>query len=129
MIKHLENRQDIEHLVNSFYDKIRKNEKLGYIFEDIAQVNWEKHLPKMYSFWEMILFEKDEYKGAPLRPHLAINAMHTLDFEHFNTWLVLFEQTVHENFNGEKAEEIILRAKNIAKAWAYKIDYLNKLDS
>ena len=61
MNKDLENREDIEVLVNSFYGKIRQNEILGHIFNDIAQVDWDKHLPKMYSFWEMILFEKSNF--------------------------------------------------------------------
>lgn len=126
MKKDLENREDIEVLVNNFYDKIRQNETLGYIFNDIAQVDWEKHLPKMYSFWEMILFEKEGYQGQPLRPHLVVNQQHPLTPEHFSLWFQLFESTVNEYFEGEKATEVKSRAKSIALTWASKIDYLNK---
>jgi hemoglobin len=126
MKKDLENREDIEVLVNNFYDKIRQNETLGYIFNDIAQVDWEKHLPKMYSFWEMILFDKAGYQGQPLRPHLVVNQQHPLTPEHFGLWFQLFESTVNEYFEGEKAIEVKSRAKSIALTWASKIDYLNK---
>ena len=126
MKKDLENREDIEVLVNNFYDKIRQNETLGYIFNDIAHVDWQKHLPKMYSFWEMILFEKEGYQGQPLRPHLAVNQQYPLTPEHFSLWFQLFENTVNEFFEGEKAIEVKLRAKSIALTWASKIHYLNK---
>jgi hemoglobin len=125
MKKDLESREDIEVLVNNFYDKIRQNEILGHIFNDVAQVDWEKHLPKMYSFWEMILFDKAGYEGQPLRPHLAINQLHPLTPEHFSLWFQLFESTVDDYFEGEKAIEIKQRAKGIALTWASKINYLN----
>ncbi|MES2520894.1 MAG: group III truncated hemoglobin [Bacteroidota bacterium] len=126
MKKVLENREDIELLVNNFYSKIRQNETLGNIFDKIAQVNWENHLPKMYNFWEMILFGNEGYEGFPLRPHLAINSIHPLNPQHFHEWLSLFDATVDENFEGEKAEEVKSRAKNIALSWAYKIHYMNQ---
>jgi hemoglobin len=48
-------REDIIILVNAFYDGIKAHALLGPIFNEIAQVNWETHLPKMYSFWSSIL--------------------------------------------------------------------------
>lgn len=126
MKKDIENRQDIELLVNSFYAKIRQNETLGNIFDNIAQVNWENHLPKMYNFWEMILFGQEGYEGFPLRPHLIINSLHQLTPQHFNEWLIIFNATVDENFVGDKAIEVKSRAKNIALSWAYKINFMNQ---
>ncbi|MES2797276.1 MAG: group III truncated hemoglobin [Bacteroidota bacterium] len=123
----IQNKADIQVLVDRFYEKIRLNEVLGPIFIDLAKVNWETHLPKMYNFWNMVLFEELGYEGHPLRPHLAINAQQPLSPMHFDTWLNLFDETVDEIFEGEKATEIKLRAKNVAMSWAYKIDYMNKL--
>ena len=51
----IRNRKDIEKLVNSFYDKIKSDVVIGYMFNDVAKVNWEKHLAIMYNFWENIL--------------------------------------------------------------------------
>ncbi len=56
MKKDIENRKDIELLVRSFYDKVKADDTIGYIFNDIAKVNWEKHLPVMFDFWENVLF-------------------------------------------------------------------------
>ncbi len=125
----LKNKDDIILLVNSFYEKVKENELLGPIFNHIAHVDWEQHLPKMYSFWDFILFGSQDYQGHPLRPHLALNAIHPIGNEHFKEWLRLFEKTVLELYEGEKASEIIQRAKGIGETWSYKIDYLNKLNA
>jgi hemoglobin len=129
MLTDIKNKDDIKLLVDTFYGKIRENELLGPIFIDLAQVNWEKHLPKMYNFWNMILFDEPGYEGHPLRPHLIINQVQPLTPFHFDTWLNMFDATVDELFEGEKADEIKTRAKNVAMSWAYKIDYMNKQEA
>jgi hemoglobin len=51
-----EGRAEIEKLVNTFYDRVRSNEVLDHIFEKVAWTNRSTHLPKMYAFWETVLF-------------------------------------------------------------------------
>jgi hemoglobin len=128
MLTDIRNREDIEILINHFYEKITNDILMGPIFNDIANVDWAHHLPKMHDFWNMALFDAPGYEGHPLKPHLALNAHHKITAKHFETWLKLFFITVDEHFKGEKAEEIKLRAKSIGETWSYKIDYLNKLD-
>ena len=48
MKKDIENREDIILLVNTFYNSVKENKTLGYIFNDVAKIEWESHLPKMY---------------------------------------------------------------------------------
>ena len=129
MATDIKDKEDIKILVDAFYVKVQKNELLGPIFIDLMKVNWDTHLPKMYDFWNMILFEVPGYEGYPLRPHLEINAKNPLTALHFETWLGLFDTTVDELFIGEKATEIKLRAKNVGMSWSYKMDYLNKLEA
>ena len=40
----------------------------------------------------------------------------------FNEWLRLFNQTVDELFEGERAEEAKIRAGNVARLMNYKIN-------
>jgi len=42
--------EDIKQLVDSFYQKVVSDDKIGYIFTEIQRVNWDYHLPRMYSF-------------------------------------------------------------------------------
>jgi len=100
-MKKLESREDIEHLVNSFYNKVVKDETIGFFFNDIAKVDWDKHLPKMYSFWESILFGQMSYKGNPMGVHFPVNEIQAMEQKHFDRWLLLWRTTIEENFVGE----------------------------
>lgn len=116
----IRNRKDIEKLVNTFYDKIKTDAVIGYLFNDVAKVNWEKHLPKMYNFWENILFYTAEYEGNPMEKHKELHQKSPLNPSHFNHWNMLFTKTVDELFEGKKADEIKNRALNISAAMMYK---------
>ncbi|MDD5150064.1 MAG: group III truncated hemoglobin [Flavobacterium sp.] len=116
----IKNREDIEKLINFFYDKIKKNTEINYFFSDIANVNWEEHLPKMYVFFENILFSTGIYDLNPMLKHKELNEKSRIKEVHFNQWIVLFDNSVDELFVGEKADEIKRRVKNIATILMHK---------
>ena len=76
------------------------------LFTDVAKVNWELHLPKMYNFWENILFYSANYSGSPMAVHKELHQKSTMNQEHFQNWNELFNLTVDKLFQGPKAEEI-----------------------
>lgn len=119
--KDIETRKDIEILVDSFYKKVLKDETIGYIFKDVANINLEKHMPTMYDFWETTLFHSSVYKGNPMNIHLKLNNKEPLKKSHFEQWLALFNETVDELFHGEKAELAKTRALSIATVMQIKI--------
>lgn len=102
--KEIENREDIELLVNEFYAKVQKDELIGYIFEDVAKVNWQEHLPKMYDFWETILFTVPKYRGNPMHAHKRVDEMERIEKVHFDRWVALFVETLDTYFKGDRAE-------------------------
>ncbi|MDN3586410.1 group III truncated hemoglobin [Pedobacter aquatilis] len=116
------NREDIILLVNTFYEKVQKDGKIGAIFTDIAKVNWSHHLPKMYDFWESILFGKATYKGNPMLTHFALQQKVDLFQEEFDSWKSLFYQTVDELFEGDNAELIKQKAQSIADLMHFKLN-------
>ena len=116
-LKLITTRQDIEILVNSFYDKVKQDALIGPIFNDTANVNWDEHLPKLYNFWEDLLLGTNKYNGRPFPPHVVLN----LKMEHFERWLALFFKTVDENFTGTKADEAKSRALRIAKNFSVNL--------
>lgn len=115
--KRIETRKDIIQIVDFFYEKVRKDELIGPIFNDVAQVNWDEHLPKLYNFWEDLLLGTESYRGRPFPPHISLN----LKPEHFERWLYLFTKTIDENFNGLKAEEMKARAQRIAFNFSHNL--------
>ena len=115
MEKHdIRNREDIAFLIRSFYEKVKPSEKIGYIFNDVAKVDWEHHLPIMYDFWENVLFHTGSYSRNAIGVHKNLHRLTPLNRDHFAEWLQLWNKTVDELFIGENAELIKQRASSIA---------------
>ena len=96
-------RIQIEQLVDSFYSKVRNDKLLSPVF---LHVDWTAHLPKMYCFWAFTLLGEPGYTSNLVQKHLPLS----IEAEHFSRWLALFNQSVDENFSGDKAEEAKGRA-------------------
>ncbi len=109
---------DIENLVNKFYERVKADALLAPQF---SHVDWVKHLPIMYNFWSSMMLGDSSYQGNPFQKHTNL----PIGQEHFSEWLTLFIQTVDENFKGEKADEIKTRAQNIALVFQHKMGLLN----
>lgn len=113
-------RSDIERLIDAFYEKVKADPVIGYIFNDIARVDWPRHLPIMYDFWEFLLLNGKNYTGNPIQKHFDLHEKHPLRAEHFDRWLVLFQATVDELFAGPVADDAKGRAAAIAGVWKPK---------
>ena len=116
----IKNNKDIKLLVDTFYERIKVDARIGFLFTEIAKVDWEKHLPTMYSFWENIIFHTGDYNGNPMLKHKELHAHFPLNEAHFIRWMVLFSETVDSLFTGPTATEIKQRAENISAAMMYK---------
>jgi hemoglobin len=114
-------RADIERLVNGFYDRVRRDDLLGPIFDDVAQTDWAHHLPKMYAFWEGVLFGAPGFRGNPLAIHRALARRVPLGPREFGRWLALFHATIDDAFAGPCAEDAKARAVRIAGVMQYHI--------
>jgi len=121
MKRDIENRKEVEQLINSFYDKVKQDDVIGFIFNDVAKVNWEKHLPVMYDFWESVIFSINTYSGNPMEVHMHLNRRVQLAKEHFERWLKLFTGTVDELFEGKNANIAKEKAISIATIMETKI--------
>src|SRR4051812_38039447 len=91
----IENRQDIDAFMTAFYEKAMKDDKIGYIFTDVAKLDLEHHLPIIGDFWETMLFRTGDYSRHgrnPLQVHGELAEKTPLRPEHFERWL--------ETFNG-----------------------------
>lgn len=121
MEKDITDLSDIKLLVNSFYAKVQSDELIGYLFNDVAKVNWEAHLPVMYSFWEQVIFNTGGFKGNPIQAHQRLHQLSPLRKEHFQRWLELFFHTLEELFAGPNTELTRQRAQSIATVLEIKL--------
>lgn len=102
---------DVIRLVRAFYLKVYADEVLGPVF---AHVPMEEHLPTMYRFWGSVLLGTGTYHGDPIAVHKRIHELTRLNECHFIRWIGLFQSTVDELFQGERAAFAKRAANNIA---------------
>jgi hemoglobin len=119
--KDIENRDDVELLINSFYDKVKPDPVIGFIFTDIMKINWQEHLPAIYNFWENTILYTGNYSGNLMQIHRHINDVTPLSAQQFKRWTDLFCATVDELFEGDKAILAKQRAVGISTTMQIKI--------
>ncbi len=120
-MKDIVNREDIEQLINEFYQRVRSDGMIGFIFNDIVTINWDKHLPIMCDFWDNVLFFSGKYTGNPMDLHKNLHNIRPIDSKYFTRWVQLFTETVDMLYTGEKAELAKQKAKSIADIIQEKI--------
>ena len=108
------NLENIDKLMEIFYEKIRKDENLGPIFNKAigtSDEEWKKHKAKIGNFWAGMLLGLGDYNGQPLKKHLDLPPFPQ---EFFEIWLKLFEESLNAIYNEEMKNVILQRAKMIA---------------
>ena len=116
-MKDIDSREEVKHLVDSFYKKVTEDPLLAPVFAD---VDWPHHLPIMYNFWSSVLLGDMSYNGSPFSKHMGL----PITVDHFKQWLKLFLQTVDSEFSGPVADEVKNRASTIANLFQYKMGLL-----
>ena len=114
-MKHdLDSPEHIQEFVDSFYDKVLKDELLKPIFIDVAGIDLSVHKPFIRQYWEKLLLGHTDYKRHTMNIHRAIHAKMPLTQEAFDRWLSLFKTTAEREFEGPKAQRAVQIATSIA---------------
>jgi hemoglobin len=101
----------IDHIVETFYGKIREDDLLGPIF-NARITDWPAHLARMKSFWRSVLHNSGEFAGNPMLKHIVIPG---LELRHFSHWLELFYETLRDAETHPEATALVGgRARMIA---------------
>jgi len=125
-MRDIENRKDIEHLIDTFYKRLLQDKTISHFFTQVVVLDWEVHIPLLYDFWESMLFDTYTYKGNAMHKHISLHQKQSLEPEHFERWLYLWEQTILQNYKGQKANKAIEKAKQIGSLMLFKIQKLKK---
>jgi hemoglobin len=112
--------EEIAHLVDAFYARVRQDERLGPIFERAVGDEWEPHLKRMRAFWSSLMLASGRYKGNPMVAHLEL--MPQIGMAHFERWLELWRETAAEILPPAEAVVFIRRAEGIAERLLAAID-------
>lgn len=103
----------VDHLVEAFYTKVRKHERLARLFAKDMSKEWPEHLDQMKGFWRSVVMQTAEYQGRPVPAHMKMTDLEPGDFAN---WLELFRATAHEVCTPGAAALFINRAETIAKS-------------
>lgn len=125
MKEDIRSRQDIEKLVIHFYEKVKPDEVIGYIFTRVVNIDWEHHIPVIVDFWETILLDNPVYKKNAMEVHYELNKKISLDKKHFERWLLLFSSALDELYEGPIACLAKTRAISIAGIMEFKMAGIN----
>jgi hemoglobin len=122
-MRDIETLEDIRLLVDGFYGKVREDELLGPVFEEKLAGHWDRHLEKMYRFWQTVLLDEGQtYFGNPFMKHAPLPIYQP----HFDRWLLLWDQTLNAHFQGPRAEDAINRARNMAYVFIAKLNAIRQ---
>ncbi|MFN5784736.1 MAG: group III truncated hemoglobin [Flavobacteriia bacterium] len=113
-MKDIETYEDCLLLIEEFYKKLLKDDQIAHFFIDL---NLATHIPKVADFWAFILIDKPGYTNNMMTAHARLE----LKEPDFHLWLNLFHETIHQHFQGEKAEMAIERSKLIAMTMKTKL--------
>jgi hemoglobin len=119
----IETNEDVKLLVDTFYSRVNEDVLLSPIFNDVAKLDFAKHMPIMYAFWRTLLFGDNSYQGNPFSHHVKL----PIDEQHFQRWLELWRGTIDELFSGQKAEEAKARATSIAGIFQVKLKQMGRM--
>ncbi len=104
---------EIAELVRRFYREVAQDDLLGPVFNDVAQVDWAEHLPKLTAFWSRALLSEPGYSGNPYRMHLLVHERSPFTAAHFERWLLLFDEAL-AGWEGPKVEQARAFANRVA---------------
>jgi hemoglobin len=110
---------EIGRLVDAFYGKVRADPELGPVFER-AISDWGPHLATMRNFWSSVMLTSGRYKGNPVAVHRRVKG---LEFDLFERWLALFDETCREMFEPALAAVFQTKAERIAESLKLAIFY------
>jgi hemoglobin len=111
-LKDIENREDIQVLIDTFYDDVLNDPIMRPVFEE-SLPHWEHHKKRVVGFWENWLFQSGTYDGGMMWKHSARHATQPMTTERFERWLAYWITTVDQLFEGKNAEFVKSKALEI----------------
>jgi hemoglobin len=110
----LGSRGQIHDLVVRFYREIVFDDLLGPVFEEVAEVDWSTHIPKLIDYWCRVLLSEPGYDGYILHAHQEVHQIESFRPELFDRWYLLFVEAIDAGWEGPVAERAKTHAARMA---------------
>ena len=121
----LDSRAQVHDLVVGFYRELALDDLLAPVFEEVAEVDWAEHIPRLIDYWCRVLLGDESYRGGTiLASHRAVHEQLAFRAEHFDRWFALFCAQVDRGWAGPGAEHAKAHAARIAGSLARRLAQL-----
>jgi hemoglobin len=117
----LDSPDEVRAMVRRFYADVARDDLLGPLFNDVAQVDWSAHLPELTAFWGRALLGQEGYVGNPFRAHLDGHEQAPFTAAHFRRWLELFEETLTLGWVGPNVDRALALARDVARVHSQQL--------
>ncbi|MEO7430291.1 MAG: group III truncated hemoglobin [Acidimicrobiales bacterium] len=117
----LDSPEEITEMVRRFYADVAMDDLLGPMFNDVAQVDWSEHLPKLAAFWSRALLGQPGYSGNPYRAHALVHQQEPFRAAHFQRWLMLFRETLELGWIGPNVDRALELAEKVAQVHSQQL--------
>ena len=108
----LTTRGAIDDLVTTFYREIVFDDLLEPVFSEVAEVEWDRHIPVLVDYWASLLLGTREHRSRVMGVHRHLHGLAPVERDHCDRWYSLWVGCVDERWAGPNAE----RAKHHAAA-------------
>lgn len=109
--------EEIERLVDSFYDRVQVDPVLGPIFNPAVH-DWAEHKRTLVKFWSSVALRAGTYRGNPMAAHRPL----PIDNRHFDRWLALWQDTAQSLLPPAQAALMVDYARKIGASLRYGLN-------
>ncbi|MBK5221463.1 MAG: group III truncated hemoglobin [Acidimicrobiia bacterium] len=107
----LDTRTQIHDFIVGFYRAIIFDEVLEPVFDEVAEVDWAAHIPRLVDYWCRVLLGDPSYVGAMFAVHQHVHDIEAFRPEWFDRWHQLFVDTLVAGWSGPNAERAVAHAE------------------
>jgi hemoglobin len=109
----IETRSNVHDLVVAFYREV--------VFDEVAEVDWAFHIPKLIDYWCRVLLGQTGYAGAILTAHRHVHDSEAFRVEHFDRWYAQWIESIDQRWTGPVADTAKKHAADIGGVLARRL--------
>ena len=117
----LDRRSAINARVVAFSREVVLDDLLDPVFEEVAELDWAIHIPRLIDYWCQILLHEPHPPRPILAAHAAVHEIAPLRSEHFDRGYTLWVAVVDRQWDGPLAKKAKRHAELMAATLARRL--------
>jgi hemoglobin len=105
----------------AFYRELVFDELLGPYFEEVAEVDWATHVPKLIAYWCWVLLEMPPSTAEVTKAHRDLYALAPIGPDSCDRWYSLWVHSIDERWRGPNAQRAADHAATLMGAMAKRL--------